>query len=428
MTIFKLKGNNKAQTAWAFYDWANSVYALVISTAIFPIFYEAVTDENLVFLGYNFKNTELYMYVSALGFLIVSIISPLLSGIADYTGNKRFFLKLFCYLGASATAGLYFFNVEYLGLSLLLVMLASIGYWGSIVFYNAYLPEIAFKHEQDQVSAKGYALGYIGSGILLIINLLMIEVWGFDVRLCFVTVAIWWVGFAQFTFKMLHKGEKIEGKRKDVIFRGFKELKRVYSELSNLKMLKRYLLAFFVVSLGVQTVILVAALFGAKEIDWGTDESKAGLIISILIIQFVAIAGSYLFSWISSKLGNILALIIATSVWILVCIMAYGITKPVEFYALAGLVGLVMGGIQSLSRSTYSKMLPETKDHASYFSFYDATEKIAIVIGTFTYGFIEGVTGSMRNSVLVLMSFFILAIFCYLLIPGFKNFGKQVKG
>jgi UMF1 family MFS transporter len=423
MSIFKLKGSTNAQTAWAFYDWANSVYALVITTAIFPIFYEAVTEEYVFFLGYSFKNTELYLYASSLSFLIVSFISPLLSGIADYIGNKRVFLKFFCYLGSISCAGLYFFDPENLWFGLLCIILASIGYWGSVVFYNAYLPEIAFAHEQDKVSAKGYALGYIGSAMLLILNLLMIELWGFDVRWCFVTVAVWWAGFAQLTFSMLHKGEKIEGEKKDVILRGFKELKRVFKSLKYSEQLKRYLYAFFVVSLGVQTVILVATLFGAKEINWGEDESKSGLIISVLIIQFIAIAGSYLFSFLSRKLGNIIALIIGTFIWILICLLAYGIHKPIEFYGLAALVGLVMGGVQSLSRSTYSKMLPDTKDSASYFSFYDATEKIAIVIGSFTYGFIEGFTGSMRNSVLVLMSFFVVAFFLYMLIPGFKTFG-----
>ncbi|MGY6562772.1 MAG: MFS transporter [Luteibaculaceae bacterium] len=427
MSLIQLRGSTNAQTAWAFYDWANSVYALVITTAIFPIFYEAVTTETVVFLGKTFINTELYMYVSAASFLAVSFISPLLSGIADYIGNKRIFLKFFCYLGSTSCAGLFFFTGENLLFGMLCVFFASIGYWGSIVFYNAYLPEIAFPEEQDKVSAKGYALGYVGSAFLLILNLLMIMVWDFEVKYCFLTVAIWWAGFAQFTFSMLHKGERIPGEKREVIFRGIRELKRVFKEVKSNLLLKRYLVAFFVISLGVQTVILVATLFGAKEIDWGTDEGKSGLIISVLIIQFIAIAGSYFFSYLSARLGNIVALIIGSFIWAFICLAAYGISTPVEFYLLAACVGLVMGGVQSLSRSTYSKMLPETTDHASYFSFYDVTEKIAIVLGSFTYGYIEGFTGSMRNSVLMLMVFFIVAFFLFLRVPGYRTFGRSVK-
>ena len=431
-----IKGNKKIINAWTFYDWANSVYPLVITTAIFPMFYEAVTSETnaegktindmVLFFGYSFKNTELYSYVASLSFLTVSIISPILSGIADYADNKKRFLQFFCYLGATSCACLYFFDTAHLEWSMLPVFLASVGFWGSLVFYNAYLPEIADPVMHDQISAKGYSLGYIGSSILLIINLVMIMVFDIHPKYAFLTVAAWWVVFSQYTFRRLPNRVYLKEERENDWMKGWKELKKVWGQLSDQKTLKRYLLAFFIYSMGVQTVMLMATLFGAKEINWADDGAKTGLIVSVLIIQFIAIAGAYFFSWLSKKRGNLQALAISIFIWILICITAYFIHEPVEFYALAGIVGLVMGGIQSLSRSTYSKILPETTDHASFFSFYDVLEKLGIVIGTFAYGLIEGLTGSMRNSVLVLIVFFVVGFFVLLWVPKNNNLEAQV--
>lgn len=418
------KNNKKTINGWAFYDWANSVYPLVVTTAIFPIFYEAVTStknsagevisDTVSLFGYNFVNTELYTYTIALSFLIVSAISPLLSGLADYIGDKKRFLQFFCYLGASACASLFFFDTAYLGISMLLIMLTSIGFWGSLVFYNAYLPEIATTDLHDKISAKGYGLGYIGSSLLLIALLVAIQVFGMPAKWSFVITGLWWAGFAQITYSRLPK--KVQGiKPKANLLNGFQELNKVLKQLKELTTLKRYLRAFFIYSMGVQTVMLMATLFGKKEIMGMPD---SGLIISVLLIQFVAVGGAYLFSWVSKKIGNVQALIIAVLMWVGICIAAYFIYTPIGFYALAGIVGLVMGGIQSLSRSTYSKLIPvETKDTASFFSFYDVTEKIGIVIGMFAYGAIEALTGSMRNSVLALIVFFALGLILLLLVP-----------
>lgn len=362
----------------------------------------------------SFINTELYTYTIALSFLIVSAISPLLSGLADYIGDKKRFLQFFCYLGASACASLYFFNPDYLGLSMLLIMLTSIGFWGSLVFYNAYLPEIAPVEHHDKISAKGYALGYIGSSLLLIALLVAIQVFNMPAKWSFVITGLWWAGFAQITYRRLPK--KVQAvKPKASLLNGFRELNKVLKQLKELTTLKRYLRAFFIYSMGVQTVMLMATLFGKKEIIGMPD---SGLIISVLLIQFVAVGGAYLFSWISKKIGNVQALIIAVLMWVMICIAAYFIYTPIGFYALAGVVGLVMGGIQSLSRSTYSKLIPEeTKDTASFFSFYDVTEKVGIVIGMFAYGAIEALTGSMRSSVLALIVFFALGFILLLLVP-----------
>ncbi len=419
--------DKKVINAWAFYDWANSVYPLVITTAIFPMFYEAVTSQydeagNLIsdvvtFWGMEFKNTEIYSYVASFSFLVVSLISPVLSGIADYTDSKKGFLQFFCYLGALSCATLFFFDPDHLELSMLPVFFASVGFWGSIVFYNAYLPQIAPPSMHDRISAKGYALGYVGSSILLIANLVMIM--GFDIpaKWAFVSVAIWWILFAQITYRRLPSVFASERQIENKFTKGWRELRSVWGQLKEMKTIRRYLISFFVYSMGVQTVMLMATLFAAKEIDWGEDGAKTGLIISVLIIQFIAIGGAYLLSWLSSKWGNLKALSLTLFIWIGICIAAWFIHTPTEFYMIAAAVGLVMGGIQSLSRSTYSKLVPETKDYASFFSFYDVLEKLGIVIGTFSYGFIEGITGSMRNSIIALISFFILGLILLYRIP-----------
>ncbi|WP_106793562.1 MFS transporter [Aquimarina sp. Aq78] len=430
------KGHKKLLNAWAFYDWANSVYNLTISSAVFPIFWGALTivrndqgdivNDTVHFLGYDFNNDSLISYVTALAFLTVSIISPLLSGIADYVGNKKNFLKFFCYLGAISCIGLYWFNLEHLWFGLLCYFLALIGFWASLVFYNSYLPDIAFPEQQDAISAKGYSLGYIGSVILLIINLVMIlkydwfgfESEGVPTRLSFIMVGVWWIGFSQYTYYYLPKGNKKDVLTKAVVFNGFKELKMIWKALQNDIKLRRYLSAFFVYSMAVQTIMLIATYFGIEELDWGEQNATTGLIISILLIQLVAVLGAYLTSKASSKFGNIQTLIVINFIWIGICVYAYTITTPSEFYVTAAIVGLVMGGIQALSRSTYSKLLPEDAvDTASYFSFYDVSEKIGIVIGMFSYGIIAQVTGSVRYSILFLILFFVVGLVLLFRVP-----------
>ena len=422
------KGSKKLLNAWAFYDWANSVYSLVIASAVFPIFYGALTlvkdedgkilDDTVNFLGYDFNNDTLISYVTAAAFLVVSFLSPFLSGIADYVGNKKSFMKFFCYLGALSCIGLFWFNMDYLWFGLLCYFLALIGFWASLVFYNSYLPDIAFPDQQDKISAKGYSLGYIGSVILLIVCLAMIlmyETFGFEdeglpTRLSFVLTGLWWIGFSQYTYYYLPKGNKKEKLTKNVMFNGFKELRKIWKKLKEDKPMRTYLSAFFVYSMAVQTIMLIATYFGIEELDWGTTDSTTGLIVSILLIQLVAVLGAWLTSKASAKFGNIQTLIVINCIWIAICIYAYTITTPFQFYFTAAFVGLVMGGIQSLSRSTYSKLIPEgEKDTASYFSFYDVSEKIGIVIGMSTYGFIAD-QYNIRNAILFFIVFFIVGV------------------
>lgn len=436
------KGSKKLLNSWAFYDWANSVYPLVISSAIFPIFYEALFSERshyISFSGFSLKNSALISFVTAFAFLIVAFISPILSGIADYIGNKKSFMKFFCYLGAFSCIGLFWFNLDSIYIGLSFYFLGLVGYWGSIVFYNSYLPDIAFKEQQDELSAKGYSYGYIGSVILLIFNLAMVmkpELFGIEgnsneasmkaMRISFITVGIWWVVFSQYTYFYLPKGnKKFEQKVfHSIIFNGFKELKVVWLLLKENTLLKKYLFSFFISSMAVQTVMLVATYFGSQEIVWSSkSESTIGLIICILLIQLIAILGATLTAKASTKFGNIKTLIWINSFWVLLCIGAFFITTPNQFYVMASFAGLVMGGIQALSRSTYSKLLPETEDTASFFSFYDVTEKIAIVIGMIVYGAIDQITGSPRFAIVFLGIFFVTAVFllCKLTKKGVLN-------
>jgi UMF1 family MFS transporter len=421
------KGNKKIIRAWTFYDWANSVYPLVISTSIFPVYYGAVTKnaavelglpENMVlFFGQELSNTVLFSYIVAASYLVVSLFSPILSGIADYTGNKKMFLRFFCYLGAISTASLYFFDAHHLELSMLSIFFAGIGFWNSLVFYNAYLPEIAEKKDHDSISARGFSMGYIGASILLIFSLISIQVLGWEAKYSFLMVAVWWIGFSHVTYAYLPSEKSKHKITRKILGHGFKELGKVWKFIKTTKRLKRYLYSFFMLGMGVQTIMTMAVLFADRVVFSDTDD-KSGLIVAVLIIQFIAIPGSFLFSYLSGKIGNLNTLMISMVIWIFGCLFAFFfVTEPLMFYILAGIVGLVMGGTQSLSRSTYSKFLPETEDTASFFSFYDVTEKLGMVLGVFLFGLVENLTGDIKQSVLALIIFFVLAIVILKTVP-----------
>lgn len=412
--------SKKVVNGWAMYDWANSVYNLVITTTFFPAYYAAVTGtdnfpDGIRFLGRTYVNTELKDYVLAVGFLLIALLSPILSSIADYKGNKKNFMRFFCYLGALSCSLIYFFDKSNVTFGLMCFMFAGIGFYGSQVFYNSYLPEIAAEKDMDRISAKGFTMGYIGSVLLQMIGFALVVAMpgkALPLQLTFLMVGVWWIGFAQIPFSRLpNQTNKSERKlKKHVLVNGFHELKLVWNQLGQMPVLKRFLLAFFFYSMGVQTVLLVAIDFGLKILK--LENTK--LIITAVLLQLVAIAGALLMSRLSGKYGNIRVLIFTVLLWICVCIGGYLIQTEIHFYIVASFVGLVMGGIQALSRATYAKLMPETKDTASFFSFYDVTEKLAIVIGLFSFGFIEGLTKDMRNSILVLIIFFVLGLIALL--------------
>lgn len=434
------KGDKKLIRGWIAYDWANSVYSLVVSSAIFPLFYETSTrnlyakerglDPETVeagnvtvnFFGYDVSPSVIYSLVLSVGFLCISFLSPLLSGIADYTGTKKKFMKFFCYMGSFSCASLYFFDPAQVELGMLSIFLGTIGFWNSLVFYNAFLPEIADTKDQDRISAQGYIMGYLGSMALLIICLALIM--GIDASLTkvsFLLVAVWWIGFAQLTYRVLPNNVFDKKPDKDYIWKGFRELKLVFKEFMQTKRLKKFLYAFFFFNTGVQTVMLMATVFASKEIEWPDKGAKTGLIVAILLIQLLGAVGAKLSSMLAKKIGNIKVIIVNVVVWIILCVFAYIITQPVEFYILAAFVGLVMGGVQAVARSTYSKFLPETTDHASYFSFYDVTEKIGMVLGTAFFGLTELIFQDIRYSVFSVALFFVLGFIFLLFIPKEEN-------
>ncbi|HYM95477.1 MAG TPA: MFS transporter [Chitinophagaceae bacterium] len=429
--------SRKVINGWAMYDWANSVYSLVITSTILPAYYEAITKQRIdgqgtayiSFMGREFVSSSLYNYTLSVAFLIVALISPILSSIADYKGNKKSFMNFFLTIGSLACALLFLFNTStgrtntiasHLGFSLLCMIIACVGFWASLVYYNSFLPEIAAPEDRDRVSAKGFAMGYIGSVILQIISFILVFFPGIvggdetkndastiQFRMSFLLVGIWWWGFGQFSLSRLPKSVPAgDGSRKNILFNGYKELRKVWNQLTHMPLLKRYLTAYFFYNMGVQTVMLAATLYGKSELAIPSEF----LIIAILIIQLIAIPGAFAISKLSARIGNLKALMTCVALWVFICIGAYFIPKGniVQFGILASIVGFVMGGIQSLSRSTYSKLMPETKDTASFFSFYDVSEKIGIVVGLFFFGFLTELTGSQRTSVLALMVFFII--------------------
>lgn len=440
-----IKGDKRTIRAWTMYDWANSAYSLTITSAVFPAFYVAITTgalgEDVVLDAYGVRAAAAYPWALSIGFLIIAAIVPILSGIADHRGNKLKFLRFFCYLGASSCGALAFFTVDHLWLGLALVSLACIGFSGSLIFYDAYLPEIAEKKDHDRISARGYTMGYLGSVLLLIVNLLMVEkpgwfflpkeielfgrTWGgIPARVTFITVGLWWAGWAQIAFRRLPLGTPSDDHGVNVFTNGYHELRKVWREIKMNTRLKRYLAAYFVFNGGIQTVMYLAANFAKQEVKQIAPNgdtvpiSDQALIISILLIQLVAIVGAIVFVQLSKRFGNIRALMMGAAIWIVACAFAFGLHWASEFYLLACVVGLVMGGSQSLSRSTYAKFLPETTDHASYFSFYDVSYYLSTVLGTAVYGAVYALTGDLRWTVIGIGLFFVLGLVLLWRVPG----------
>jgi UMF1 family MFS transporter len=423
--------DKKTINGWAIYDWANSAYFLVISTAIFPAYFLSNTPEVVSLLGLEMSNSSLYSYSVSFAYIMIVFLSPLLSGIADFGDKRMYFLKLFTLFGSLSCIALYFFaGVGQMWLGTTAFILATVGCAGGLVFYDSYLPEIATEDRFDAVSAKGYSYGYIGSVILLLMILVLamkpdwfgITSETLPYRIGFVMVGLWWLGFAQITFRRLPGSGigKITGK---MLSKGIQEIKSVFFDLRSKPQILRYLTAFFFYSAGVQTVIYLASAFGAKELGFTT----INLITVILILQFLAMVGAYLFAKVSKQIGNKWALVIMNVIWIGICLAAYFVVSHLQFYIIAGFVGLVMGGIQSLSRSTYSKMVDENKgDLTSYFSFYDIVYKLSVVIGTFVFGLIEQLTSNMRFSILGLAVFFVIGILLLLTVKFKMKDGNLV--
>jgi UMF1 family MFS transporter len=374
------------------------------------------------FFGFSILNTSLYAWAISASFLFVAIVSPLLSALADVTGRRLLFMQFFTWLGALSCMALYFFTPDRLELGVIAFTLAGIGYSGSLVFYNAWLPEIAPKGEEDRISAKGFALGYTGGILLMLINLAMllkpdifgIEGKGMPARISFITVGIWWLCFAQIPFAILPARLKTsQNASAGLLLSGYAELRKVWKNFRRNPIMMRYLLGYFFTMMAVLTVMYMAANFGKKELGL-KDEV---LIPTILIIQVVGIVGALLFARLAKRFGTINILLVCIVVWIGICIYAWFVQSAAQFMLLASVVGLVMGAVQALARSGWSKLLPPEDDHTAYFSFYDVAEKLAVVLGTFLFGLLEWMTGSMRASVVLLAVVFLAGFIAFRGIP-----------
>lgn len=469
-----IKNNPKIMKAWAFYDWANSVYSLVITSTIFPIYYTILTTQYnkkefvevanqvqevpvrymIKIFGNQYEPDAVLSFSYAISFILVVFLSPFLSSLADTIGNKKSFLQFFCYLGATSCMGLAMFTgMHNLFLGLLFSITASVGFWGSLVFYNSFLPDIATPENQDSLSAKGFIYGYVGSVVLLILCLFLIQGITHDqktqnilIRISFLLTGAWWFGFSQYTFKHLPQFGEIKGELpKDLVLlnyknvfknhrehggfwrvvrdnvrfyidiakESFKELFKVGKKLFGSRDLKFFLSSFFFYSVGMQTIFLMATPFGSNEV-FPKYEEKYKLIITILVIQVVAIFGAYLFSKLSKKIGNKNVITISVIIWVGCCLSAFSLTRENPniqylFYGLAGLIGLVMGGLQAMSRSTYSKLLPENStETTTFFSFYDVLEKIAIICGMLIFSVFIQKFGNMQYAFIVMSAFFLV--------------------
>ena len=415
MNIIK-KNDKRLIRSWSFYDWANSAYNLVITSTIFPVYYTTITSnpetgDTVSFFGFEFVNTALSNFALSVAYLLMALSLPFISAYSDAAGRRHFFMKLFTYVGAIACMGLFFFKLDTLELGIIFFALAAMGYIGGVAFNNSYLPVIATPDQQDRVSAQGFAYGYIGCVTLQLICFVFIfkpEWFGITdpslpARISFFLVGLWWLSFAQIPFRFLPRNKPtIENKKLPFFIKARKEFMAVLSEIRKIPAIKKFLPAYFFYAMGVQTIMIVAAAFGEKVLNLGATK----LIASILLIQLVAIAGAFIMSSLAKKFGNIKVLLFVVSIWIFICIAAYYLSNEYQFYGMALLVGLMMGGIQSLSRSTYSKLIPtDVEDTTAFFSFYDVSEKLAIVIGLFTFGIIEQLTHNIRYSALCLSVF-----------------------
>ncbi len=410
-----MKNNRVTMNAWALFDTANSAHALVIAAAIFPAYYLNISDETVKVFGTAIQSSTVYAFSISMSYLIVAILSPLLAGIADYGQKRKQFLRIFTYIGSISCISMYFFDgMSTYWLGVFSFGFSLIGFAGGLVFYNSFIPIISTKDRMDLLSARGFAFGYAGSVMLLLTILWLITNpdkagladAGEASRIGFVMVGIWWVIIAHITFYFLPSDGTV-ALSKRALGMGYLKIVQVWKKLKERQYLKRFLLAFFTYSMGVQTILLLAATFAESEMEFETTE----LIWLILIIQLVAIIGAYLFAFVSHIASNKISLLIQLVIWLIICIAAFLVQQKTDFYLLAGALGMVFGGIQSLSRSTYSKLVSnEVKSATSFFSFYDVLEKVAIVVGTLVFGLVSELTGSMRNSTLILAIFFLIGI------------------
>jgi MFS transporter, UMF1 family len=416
-----LKKDKKTQLSWALYDFGNSAFATTMLAAILPIFYSSVAantiDDGLA--------TSYWGYANSIAVLIVAILAPILGAIADFSAAKKKFLRFFAFMGMIASVSLAFTGEgDYIFVAVLFII-GSIGFSGANIFYDAFLPEVADDDDIDKVSSKGFALGYVGGGILLLINVVMIlkpALFGLDVvgamKVSFAMVGIWWLIFSIPLLRNIHDEKRQPVKRdKAYIAIGFSRIGNTFKEIKQFKQLLLFLFAFWLFNDGISTIIRMATIYGT-EIGIGQND----LIVALLITQFVGIPSTFFFGWLAGKISPKRALMITLFVYLGIVILGYFMNSAIHFYILATIVGLVQGGAQALSRSIYGRMVPANKK-GEFFGFYGISSKFSAVFGPFLFGFVGQLTGNSRYGILSLIFFFIAGI----IILSFVNVQKGVE-
>jgi UMF1 family MFS transporter len=406
----------KAIRAWTLYDWGNSAFATTIMAAIYPVYYTSVAAAGL---PPNIA-TAYWGFTTAIGALIAAVISPVLGAVADFRGSKKRFLTIFMLIGVTATALLYIVRTGDWFLGSLFFIFGNVGFAGSLVYYDALLPHVASQDNMDQISSRGYAMGYIGGGILLAINVGMIlvipgffpeehaeTITALMTRLSFITVAVWWFIFTLPLLKNVSEPVRriLPGEA------GFKPLKASFSrlrhtfkEIRNYRDLSLFLLSFWVYANGIGTIITMAVAYG-NEI--GIEQES--LIGTLLMVQFLAAPFSMLFGWLAKKIGTKPAIYLSLGVYTLIAIAGYFLQHEWQFWALGAAVATVQGGSQALSRSLMGKMMPKSKS-AEFFGFFSVFEKFANIAGPFLFGLVSTIMGESRLSIVSLVIFFLLGI------------------
>jgi len=396
--------------SWALYDWANSAFATTIMAAVLPIYYVQVAGNTIpsnVALAY-------WGYTAALALLIISVLSPILGAMADYLGAKKKFLAGFMTLGVVATAALSFVGPGQWLLASALYIAGNIGFTGSIVFYASLLPHIASDEEVDRVAAGGWAVGYAGGGLLLVVNALMLirpELFGLAdeaaaSRAAFLTVAVWWAAFSIPLFRDVPEPPRRldpaeAGRAGSPVTIGFRRLGRTFGELRQYRQLLVFMLAFFLYSDGIGTIIKMATAYGS-EIGLGTG----ALIGALLLVQFVGVPFTFAFGALSGRIGPKRSIMLALMVYAGISVFGYFVTQAWHFWVLAFAVGTVQGGAQSLSRGLFASMIPRVKS-SEFFGFFSVFEKMAGILGPILFGVASQLTGTGRLGILAVVIFFV---------------------
>ncbi|MDZ4159293.1 MAG: MFS transporter, partial [Anaerolineaceae bacterium] len=398
------KQHRRIINAWAMYDWGNSAFSTTIMAAVLPVYYTSVAAGAL---APNIA-TAYWGFTSSISAFIAAVISPILGAVADFSGAKKKFLTAFMALGVTGTALLYFVQSGDWMLASLLFIFGNIGFAGSLVYYDSLLPHIARPEEIDQVSSRGYALGYIGGGVLLTINLIMImflpDLLGVDAglmtRLSFVSVAVWW---AVFTLPLLLRVREPERRilpgeeHFNPMQASFKRLAQTFREIRHYRDLSMAMLAFWVYANGIGTIIVMATAYGT-ELGFG----KTTLIGTLLMVQFVAAPFAFLFGWLASKIGTKRAIYICLGVYSLISILGFFMYQEWQFWMLGLMVATVQGGSQALSRSLIGKLIPKSKS-AEFFGFFSVFEKFASILGPLLFGIVSTLMGGSRLSIVSLI-------------------------